>query len=169
MKLMLKPNHWIVVVSFALFVLSPYLPQAILSLTVGNRIGSLLVLIAVLVALRRNSLVALATFLAAAALFLENRRRTVYRIREAIGGPGAPVEELSKPAPNLVPGEVHPPRDEPSNEEYDYGPGEEHDGSKLFEHSATEDEKGPLDTVPSNNSSGVAEFLQSRGLAGSNS
>jgi hypothetical protein len=170
MKATLKPNHWIVLVSFAIFVLSPYLPQVLLTVTVGNRVGSLLVLVAVLLALRRNALVALATFLAAAALFLENRRRTVARVRQALGaGVGAPIEELSKPARDLVPGEVHPPREEPTNEEYDYGPGEEHDGAKAFESSAAEDEKGPLETVPSNNSSGVVEFLQSRGLAGSNS
>lgn len=129
-------------------------------------VGSALVLLAVLMVLRQDRVLGLALFLAAAALFLENRRRMVNTVRVAMVSKEsvpAPVEELSSPAPDLVAGEVHPRRDSPEFEDHGFEPADD-SGSNGFQRVApSQNEKEPLETMPPHPEE-VSEFFQSKGL-----
>ena len=161
-----SPTILFLVGSCVIFLFSPYLPNTLLTLTVGNRAGSLVILLAVLYVARENVVLGLAGFLAAAALFLESRRRTVTRVAVALQAekPVFHVEQLEKPAPDLIPGEVHPPRDAHEVEDYSFEPSEETGSNKFEAVGDSHDEKQPLDTVPSQPGE-VSEFLQAKGLA----
>jgi hypothetical protein len=149
-----------------IFLFSSYLPDGVVRLTAGNMVGSAALLLSVLYIMRTDKVLALAVFLAAAALFLESRRRTVDRVAIAMTAekPVFRVEQLSKPAPDLVPGEVHPSRQEPETEDYSFEPAEE-TGSNTFESvGESQDDKHPLETVPPHPEE-VSDFLQAKGLA----
>jgi hypothetical protein len=147
------------------FLLSPYLPTTLLNLLVGNKIGAAVVLVGVLYLLRQDVVLALAMFLAVAALFLEQRRRIVHElsaVKEAKEVPST-VENLGKPAPDLVPGEVHPSSEEPEVQDHGYEP-EQETGSNSFERVGESlDEKHPLETVPPQPEE-VSAFLQAKNL-----
>jgi hypothetical protein len=150
----------------AVFVLSPYLPQSLLKFTVGNMVGSAALLLLVLYVIRIDAVLGLAVFLAVAALFLENRRRTVDTVREVITNEKTSfrVEGLDKPAPPIVPGEVHPAHREPDIEDHGFEPTED-SGQNTFEKvDYSQDEKQPLETVPPQPNE-VSELLQEKGLA----
>lgn len=162
----ISPTLSILLGSGAIFLFSPYLPDILLRATVGNRAGALLILVGVLLMLRRDMVLGLSTFLAAAALFLESRRRTVQRVSVALQAekPVFQVKELDTPAPNIVPGEVHPVRHEPEVEDYSFEPIEDTGSNKFEAVGESHDEKQPLETVPSQPGE-VSEFLQAKGLA----
>lgn len=149
-----------------IFLFSSYLPDAVIRLTSGNMVGSAALLLAVLYIMRTDKVLALAAFLAASALFLEFRRRTVDRVATAMAAekPVFRVEQLSKPAPDLVPGEVHPSRDEPEHEDYSFEPAEETGSNKFEAVGESQDDKHPLETVPPHPEE-VSDFLQAKGLA----
>lgn len=155
----------------AVFVASPYIPTALLNLLVGNKISSFLVLGLVLYALSIDSVFGIAAFLAIAALFLEQRRRTVEKVAKMNDVKEAPppfsVEQLDKPAPNIVPGEVHPPSKEAEVEDYTFEPTEQSGTNKYEPGSDKYNEKQPLETVPPRPGD-VSDFLQEKGLANIN-
>ncbi len=161
-----SPTILFLVGACAIFLFSPYLPNALLSLTVGNRIGSLVILVVVLLIARNDVVLGLAAFLAAAALFLESRRRTVARVAVALQAekPVFRVEQLEKPAPDLIPGEIHPPREVAEVEDYSFEPSDDSGSNKFEAVGESHDEKHPLETVPSQPGE-VSEFLQAKGLA----
>jgi hypothetical protein len=148
-------------------VLSPYLPTWMLELTVGTTVGALILLVLVLFVLQVDIVLGLATFLAVAALFLENRRRTVSKVSSMMTTKEEPmrIKELDTPAENLVPGEVHPDRKDSEVDDYGFEPTEE-SGKNDFEGLGAEsqDEKQPLETVPPQPSI-VSEIMQQKGLA----
>jgi hypothetical protein len=155
----------------AVFVGSPYIPTVLLNLLVGNKVSSFLVLGFVLYALSVDSVFGIAAFLSIAALFLEQRRRTVEKVVKMNDPKEAPppfsVEQLDKPAPNIVPGEVHPPSKEAEIEDYSFEPTEQ-TGSNKYEPGSDEyNGKQPLETVPPRPGD-VSEFLQEKGLANIN-
>jgi len=149
----------------AIFPLSPYIPSWLLSLTVGTTVGALSMLVIVLVVLQGDIVLGLATFLAVAALFLENRRRTVVKVTSMMTAEKTPLEikELA-PAPDLVPGEKHPAHDQGTSEEYGFEPTEESGTNKFDRVDDSQDNKDPLETVPPQPSE-VSEMLQEKGLA----
>lgn len=133
----------------------------------GTPVGAVLMLVLVLIVLQSDIVLGLATFLAVAALFLENRRRTVTKVTMMLGGSKQPfdVKDLSVPAPNLVPGEVHPDRKESEVEDYGFEPTEESGKNDVESLGAeSQDEKQPLETVPSQPGI-VSEIMQQKGLA----
>ena len=163
----LSPTLSVLLVACVFFVFSTYIPSWFLDLVVGTNVGALLMLVLVLVVLQADIVLGLATFLAVAALFLENRRRTVKHVTMMLSGGKQPfdVKELSAPAPNLVPGEIHPEHEGSSTEDYGFEPTEEsgkNDAESLGAES--QDEKQPLETVPPQPSI-VAEIMQQKGLA----
>jgi hypothetical protein len=163
----LSPTLSVLVLACALFVFSTYIPSFLLNLLVGTPVGAVLMLVIVLIVLQSDIVLGLATFLAVAALFLENRRRTVSKVTTMLGGAKQPfdVKELSVPAPNLVPGEVHPDRKESEAEDYGFEPTEESGKNDVESLGAeSQDEKQPLETVPSQPSI-VSEIMQQKGLA----
>ena len=163
----LSPTLSVLLLACALFVFSTYIPSFLLHLLVGTTVGAVLMLVLVLVVLQTDIVLGLATFLAVAALFLENRRRTVTKVTTMLGGAKQPfdVKELSVPAPNLVPGEVHPDRKESEAEDYGFEPTEESGKNDVESLGAeSQDEKQPLETVPSQPSI-VSEIMQQKGLA----
>ena len=162
----LSPTLAILLVACVFFVFSTYIPSWLLSITLGTQVGALLMLVLVLVVLQLDIVLGLATFLAVAALFLENRRRTVRKVTTMMGGKQPfEIEELSTPAPPLVPGEIHPEREESETEDYGFEPTEE-SGKNTVESLGAEsqDEKQPLETVPPQPSL-VSEMMQQKGLA----
>ena len=163
-----SPTLIALVSSCVVFLLTPYLPYSVLKYTIGTKIGSFVSLVVVLVALSKDNVLGLAVFLAVAALFLEQRRRTVEKV--TVSSPKAPpfqVEQLSKPAPNIVPGEVHPERKLADVDDYSFEPSEESGTNKYEKVYDSYDEKHPLETVPSQPEE-VSEMLQEKGLANIN-
>ncbi len=160
------PTLTIFFIACLTFVFSSYLPDGLIRLTAGNMVGSAALLLTVLYFMRLDKVLALSIFLAAAALFLESRRRTVDRVAIAMAAekPVFRVEELSKPAPPLVAGEVHPPRQIPEHEDYSFEPSEETGTDKFEPVGESLDEKQPLETVPPHPEE-VSSFLQHKGLA----
>lgn len=154
----------------AVFLLAPYIPYSLLRLAVGNKVGSFVLIALVIYVLTRDSVLGLASFLAVAALFLEQRRRTVETVKKAQDPkiqPMFPVDQLTVPAPNIVPGEVHPPRKDAEVEDYSFEPSEETGTDKYDGVSESFDEKQPLDTVPPQPNQ-VSQMLQAKGLASIN-
>jgi hypothetical protein len=167
----LSPTLLLLLGACAVFLLSPYIPYSILRLLVGNNVSAALALGLVLYMLAKDRVVGLAVFLAVAALFLEQRRRTVEVVTNAQDPQrksAFTVEQLNKPAPNIVPGEVHPPRSDSEVEDYSFEPTEESGTNKFENIDETYNEKHPLDTVPPQPSE-VSQFLQDKGLAAVNS
>jgi hypothetical protein len=164
----ISPSVIALFVALAVFLVAPYLPSALLKGTVGTRIGAAAVLGAVLYVGRTVMTLGLAAFLAAAALFLEQRRRIVEKIQLKIasqktGSPGS-VADLSKPAPPLIPGEIHPDHSEPEVQDHGYEP-EEGSGSNSFKPVGESiDEKHALPTVRPDSES-IGELMQEKGLA----
>jgi hypothetical protein len=162
-----SPTLSVLLVACGFFVLSPYLPTWMLELTVGTTVGALILLVLVLFVLQVDIVLGLATFLAVAALFLENRRRTVSKVSSMMTTKEEPmrIKELDTPAENLVPGEVHPDRKDSEADDYGFEPTEE-SGKNDFEGLGAEsqDEKQPLETVPPQPSI-VSELMQQKGLA----
>ena len=162
----LSPTLMALVGAGAVFVLSPVLPFWVLRLTVGNMVGALVLMVLVLIVLQYDHVIGLAVFMAVAALFLEQRRRTVMKVQRTMTTKAEPLEikELDTPAPDLVPGEIHPSRPEPEVDEYDFEPSED-SGKDTFEPvDETQDHKQPLETVPPQPGE-VSELLQEKGLA----
>jgi hypothetical protein len=162
------PTTWVLGGALVTFLLTPYLPAALLGLAVGNTPMVLVLLLVNLYVLKMNTTMGLAVFLAFASLFLENRRRTVGLIQEKLGGKGAgaPVQELTRGAPDLVPGEVHPERESPVIDEVGFEPSDqEQTAESWMDDSSVSEGKAPLETVPSNNSQGLAEGLRAQGFA----
>lgn len=156
----------VLVAAGLVFVLSPYIPTAFLKYTVGTMVGAAALLLLALYVIRMDNVLGLAVFLAVAALFLENRRRTVDSVTKIITAEKTTfsVEQLNKPAPNIVPGEVHPPHKQADIEEYGFEPTEESGQNKFESADYSQDEKQPLDTVPPQPNE-VSEMLQQKGLA----
>lgn len=153
--------------SFMVFLLTPYIPYTVLKMTVGNTLSAAAMLCLVLYALAQDRLLGLASFLAVAALFLEQRRRTVDKVSAAMDPRAKPafnVDQLNVPARDLVPGEVHPPRKDAEVEDYSFEPSEEAGTNKYEKTDDTYDDKHPSDTVPPQPNE-VSEFLQLKGLA----
>lgn len=163
----IPPTLAVLLATCLLFVLAPYIPSWILNVTVGTQVGSLLLLVLVLMVLQVDIVLGLAVFLAAAALFLENRRRIVTKVMAQISTEKQPfdVKDLSTPAPNLVPGEIHPDHKGSEAEDYSFEPTEESGKNGVESLGAeSQDEKQPLETVPSQPSI-VSEMMQQKGLA----
>jgi hypothetical protein len=160
------PALTIFLVAAAIFIFSSYIPDGLIRLVSGNMIGAAALLGAILYTMRTDKVLAIAVFLAAAALFLESRRRTVARVAVAMATekPVFRVEQLSMPAPDLVPGEVHPSRSTPEYEDHNYEPSEESGSNKFEPVGESLDEKQPLETVPPHPDE-VSSFLQQKGLA----
>jgi hypothetical protein len=162
----ISPRIGVIIAAGAVFLLAPYVPYSILGLLVGNRVSVFLLLCLVVYILTLDNVLGLAAFLALAALFLEHRRRKVEKVTKqmAPSEKHASVEMLNVPAPNIVPGEVHPERKTADVEDYSFEPTEE-SGDNKFDHVGdSQDDKHPLDTVPPQPNE-VSEMLQQRGLA----
>lgn len=154
----------------AVFLLAPYIPYSLLRLAVGNKIGSFVLIALVIYALTKDSVLGLASFLAVAALFLEQRRRTVETVKRAQDPniePTFSVDQLSVPAPNIVPGEVHPPRKDAEVEDYSFEPSDGVATDTFDGVSESFNEKQPLNTVPPQPNE-VSQMLQAKGLANIN-
>ena len=166
---MLKITSTLVILlgSCAIFLLTPYIPYTVLRMTVGNTISATIMLCLVLYTLAKDQLLGLASFLAVAALFLEQRRRTVDKVTASIdprSKPSFSIDQLNVPARDLIPGEVHPPRKDAEIDDYSFEPLEESGGNKYEKMDDTYDDKQPSETVPPQPSE-VSEFLQLKGLA----
>lgn len=165
----LRTKQAIGVALLILFLAAPYLPRPLLNLTVGNRIGAFLVLLGGIYLLQMDMVLGVAGFLAAAALFLEHRRRIVAGIQEKLASSTksrpATLAEASRPARDLVPGETHPSFDSPDVGDYAGDIDDKYDGGHdlATEGPAVHNEKTLLETE--SNLGEVTHFLQSKGFA----
>jgi len=158
----MTPKFLAVIAACTVFLFSPYIPYSVLKMTVGNRVGAFLLLGLVIYTLVLDNTIGLAVFLAVCALFLEQRRRTVERVKEVHGSKKASIRMTS--APDIVPGEVHPPSNQPDVEDYSFEPTEETGTNTYDKVGESFNNKQPLETVPSQPNE-VSEFLQEKGLA----
>lgn len=159
--------------SLAVFLGSPYVPDRILKATVNTYVGVAALLLVVLYSVRQDMVVALAVFLAAGALFLENRKRQV--AGGSGGGPNgqkegpvvsepASVASLSEPAPDLQEGEVHPEFERPERDIHGFEPAEDTGSNDFRAVGHSINEKQPLATMPANSSDAAAEVYERAGL-----
>jgi hypothetical protein len=158
----MTPKFLAVVAACAVFLLSPYVPYNVLNMTVGNRVGAFLLLGLVIYSLVLDNTIGLAVFLAVCALFLEQRRRTVERVKEVHGSKKATLKMAA--APDIVPNEIHPPSNQPEVEDYSFEPTEESGTNTYNKVGESFNNKQPLETVPSQPNE-VSQFLQEKGLA----
>ena len=157
----------LLVVCLAIFLASPYIPNSLLHATVNSYVGVAVLLGASLVAVRYDLLVGLAVFLAAGALFLENRKRLVTRSEMVAQTPGSPasVASLSIPAEPVMEDEVHPAFETPTEEEHAFEPSEKEGFQNEFKPVGPSiNTKTPLTTVSSNSSQRSANFFEQQGL-----
>ncbi len=160
--------------SLAVFLAAPYVPNGVLRATVNTYVGVAALLLLVLYAVRQDMVVALAVFLAAGALFLENRKRLV----AGSGGPGpngqkegpivsepASVASLSVPAPDIHEGETHPEFEMPERESHGFEPTEDTGSNDFRAVGHSINMKQPLATMPANSSDEAAEVFERAGLA----
>lgn len=155
-------------VCLVIFVAAPYLPNAVLKMTVGTTVGTFILLAAATAVLRMNAVLGLGAFLATAALFLENRRRVISKIKKVAASPTSPQEgeydKALEPADDLVDNEVHPEHEKPQEEEHGFDP-ERDAGSNTFERVGDSiNEKGVLSSAPKATEDAVKAFENS-GLA----
>jgi hypothetical protein len=158
----LSPTLMFLLGACAVFVLSPFIPSWLLKITVGTTVGALLLMVLVLVVLQGDIVLGIATFLAVAALFLEHRRRTVVKVQSALTPERQPldIKELDTPAPDLVPGEIHPPPKESDVEDVGFEPTDDFEGLTVSQDTKVP----PMETVPPRPGE-VSEMLQGKGLA----
>ena len=163
----LSPTLLFLVAMGFIFIFTPFMPSWVLNNSAGTGVGSLLLLLFVLVVLQYDVVLGLAAFLAVASLFLENRRRTVQHVQTKMliqKERPSTVKELNIPAPDLVPGEIHPPRKDAEVDDYGFEPSEDTGKDKFEAIDETINEKQPLETVPPQPSE-VSEMLQQKGFA----
>ena len=135
-------------------------------MTVGNRVGAFLLIGLVIYALAIDNTIGLAVFLAVCSLFLEQRRRTVEMVKEMGSvneSTNDAVNEIVS-APDIVPGEIHPPSKEPEVDDYSFEPTDESGTNTYDDVLESYNDKHPLETVPSQPNE-VSQFLQEKGLA----
>ena len=163
----LSPTLMFLLGACAVFVLSPFLPSWLLKMTVGTSVGALRLMVLVLVVLQGDIVLGIATFLAVAALFLEHRRRTVAKVQSTLTPEKQPldIKELDTPAPDLVPGEIHPPPKQSDVEDVGFEPTDESGKDDYEGVGVSQDDKvPPLETVPPRPGE-VSEMFQGKGLA----
>jgi hypothetical protein len=141
-----SPTLATIVAAGLVFLLSPYIPMAVLQL-VGNPLSAAVMLLGVLYVLQRDVVVSLAVSLAVASLFLEYRRRIVKHIHTAVP---------TKRAPNLIPHELHPEHETPTIDEVSekIEPDQDTVGS----------EREPLETVDPHSST-IGDLMKEHGFA----
>lgn len=155
----------------AVFLSAPYVPNSVLRIAVNSYVGVAALLVAALVAVRYDMIIGLAVFLAAGALFLENRKRLVAgeMATSKASAPvnqstPAPVETLDEPAEPVVETEVHPAFETPSRESHSFKPSDD-DHSDVFKPVGESiNDKEPLEVVPSNSSQKLADMFEREGL-----
>jgi hypothetical protein len=152
------------------FLGAPYIPNGLLKATVDSYVGVAVLLLLVLYTVRQDMVAALAVFLAAGALFLENRKRLV----AGSAGPQkegipksepAPVAALSVPAPPIHEDETHPDFEIPERESHGFEPQEDTGSQDFRAVGPSINQKEPLETMPANSSEAVAEFMEKHGFA----
>ena len=152
------------------FVATPWMPTFLINSLVGNYVGVFAILATNLYLLRVDAVLSLAFFLAAGSLFLENRKRTLARIEAAqtqmtIDGTNmAPVAVLSKPADDLIDGEVHPEHESPSTEEHSFEPTPEGQSNSFHKIGLSIDEKHIIPTEETHSASEMAGRFMKDGL-----
>ncbi len=155
--------------SLAVFLAAPYMPNILLEFAVNSYVGVAALLVASLLAVRYDMVVGLAVFLAAGALFLENRKRLVAGQTSTPSAPTiastpAPVTALDEPAEPVMEGEVHPAQEIPTRESHSFKPSDEDHTDDFEPVGESINQKEPLESVPSNRSQAVADLFEKEGL-----
>ena len=91
--------------SLGVFVVAPYLPTSLYKFAFSSLPVPFLLILSLLVTMTYSRIGAVTLFLAVTALFVEYRRR-VFLVKRDL--PTPTYEEQLKPAPTIMPNEVHP-------------------------------------------------------------
>ncbi len=156
--------------SLVVFLGAPYVPNTLLEFAVNSYVGVAALLVASLLAVRYDMVVGLAVFLAAGALFLENRKRLVAGQASAtpsaptMTSTPAPVTALDEPAEPVIEGEVHPAQEVPTRASHSFKPSDEDHTDDFKPVGESINQKEPLESVPSNRSQAVADLFEREGL-----
>jgi len=155
-----------------IFIAAPWIPTWVVNLLVANYVAVFIILAANLYLLRVDAVLSLTFFLAAGALFLEYRKRMLASVEtdqiiESVRGAnsgGAPVSALTKPAENLIEGEVHPDHDVPSSEEHSFEPSDENQTNAFGKPGFSIDEKHVIPTEEARSASEMGDKFIKAGL-----
>ncbi len=168
-----------------IFVVAPMIPNALLEATVGNIVGVFVLIAGSLALLRMDLTLGTAAFLAAGALFLENRKRILSGLPSAgpsqqalpslpaaSVAPPAPepgparVQSLATPAADLIDGELHPAHETPEQDSVSFAPSES-TGSNTFQPVGESiNTKAVLPSGTPSSTIAAAAKYQQEGLAG---
>ena len=154
---------------FLLFVFSRYIPNSLLKLTVGNYVGVVILLLAVVFAAKYDLVLSIAVLLAVGSLFLENRKRVLMTLRpkntgELVKVPdGAPVEAIVAGSDDVIDGEVHPEQEVPETDSYKFEPSED-SNDNFSPVGESIDMKAPLETASGSSNTGLAQHLTREGV-----
>jgi len=152
------------------FIGTPWIPTSIVNFLVANYVSVFIILAANLYLLRVDAVLSLTFFLAAGSLFLEYRKRMLASIETGTDSAidqlkaGAPVSVLSKPAEDLIDGEVHPEHETPSSEEYSFEPTDENQTNDFSKPGFSIDEKHVIPTEETHSASEMANKFIRDGL-----
>jgi hypothetical protein len=151
----ISPTLISIVIAGIAFIVTPYLPMWVLTPLAGSRVGTAIMLIAVLAVLQFDVVISLAVALAVAAVFIEYRRRILNKIQNTLILPDQPdmVSNIGSTR-KLVPNEVHPPAEAPSIEEV----------GEQRENDAPGSTREPLDTIDTH-SEAIAKLMEENGFA----
>lgn len=157
---------------FGLFLFAPSIPNAVLTVTVGTMVGVVVILLGTLAALRVDPVLGLAAFLAAGALFLENRKRIVTKLQGTKAAVAASlssetlnsVENVTTPATDLIENEVHPSHESPFQEEHGFEPSEGMGSNTYSSVGGSIDTKAALASGTPTSAGTAAEGFRKAGL-----
>ena len=144
----ITPEHIIIGVNILVFVLAPFLPNAVYKYFVDTYIG---IAILMLLALYQSSfgyLSLLSSFVGIASLYSESHARRVKEIKQdgVINKEGDYVKQLEPAAP-LLEAEVHPDIPEPENESISFLPKKDDESNDFHPVDTSINTKTPLNTT----------------------
>ena len=144
----LNIEHGIIVGNLILFVVAPFLPNAVYNYFVDTYLGAVVLMILALYEASFGYLPLLSSFVGIASLFAEGHARKVKKVKKdgPINKKGDYEKQLAPAAP-VMDTEVHPEVPEPQDESVTFTPKED-DGSNAFKPvDSTINTKIPLNTT----------------------
>jgi hypothetical protein len=142
----MKTEMILIGLNLLVFLIAPYLPNVVYFYFVETYIGIILLLVLSLYSISEGYLVTVSTFIAIASLYSESHARKAKNVKGATKATGTnDFETQITPSPDLIPGEIHPEIESPSDERIENFP---NDGENDFKPVDTSiDQKTNLPTI----------------------
>jgi len=124
----MKTELILIGLNLLVFLIAPYLPNVVYSYFVETYIGIIVLLVLSLYSINNGYLVTVSTFIAIASLYSESHARKARNVKGGMKATGTNnFETQIQPSPELVPGELHPDIESPSDERIDNIPSKDDD------------------------------------------